>query len=293
MGLRKLNKEIKSGLPLLCYFVYCREHFFVTRSVEKIKSLIPEDQLSFNLHIYDLSERDTDIRAIIDSANSPGFFQSRKFILLLHYEKAKKKEREALFGYFENPSPDTRVVIFSEKEADPEIKKLFKAEQIISVDLSQPQMKHWVKAVATEMGLKLSDEIADLLMSLCNSNAGIIYSELEKLSLLGKKAPQISEVAEVVSGSVSQNVFLLAELVVKKRKKESFMMLEALQAENEPIALIGALNWKFADLERKGYFRDKGRYKRFLEIMIDTDRKIKNSQTSGVLEEALAKLLQT
>ncbi len=293
MGLKKLSKEIKEGLPRPCYFIHAKEYFFITRTVEKIKSLIPEDQLSFNLHTFDFSERGSDFQEIIDSANSPGFFQNRKFIILFHFEKARKKEKEVLYGYLKDPSPDTTIVVFSEKPAEAEIKKLLKPEQVISLDLNHREMKHWIKAVASDMGLKLSGEITDLLFTLCNGNAGIIYSELEKLSLLGRKSPEFSEIAEVISGSVSQNAFALAELIVKRRKKESFMVLESLQNENEPIALIGALNWKIADLQRRGHIKDKKRFKQFLEILIDTDRKLKNSQTVGVLEEAIIKLLQT
>ncbi len=293
MGLKKLNKELKTGLSRPCYFIHTRERFFITRSIEKIKSLIPDDQISFNLHTFDLSERVSDFQEIIDSANSPGFFQSRKFIILLHFEKARKKEKEILYRYLKDPSPDTTLVIFSEKPPEGELKSILKTEQIISLDLNHRQMKHWIKAVASEMGINLSDEITDLLFTLCNANAGIIYSELEKLSLLGKSSPALSEIAEVISGSVSHNAFALAELIVRKRKKESLMMLEALQKENEPISLIGALNWKMADLARKGYLKDKKRYKHILEILIDTDRKLKNSQTLGVLEEAITKLLQT
>lgn len=293
MGLRKLNREIKDGLTSPCYFIYTREPFFINRTVEKIRSLIPEEQLSFNLHTFDFTERGSDFQELIDSANSPGFFQSRKFIVLKHFEKARKKEKESLYGYLKDPSPDTTLVVFSEKSPDKEIKNFLKAEQIISIELNEREMKHWIKSVASDMGIRLSDEVTDLFFTLCNGNAGIIHSELEKLSLLGKESPEISEIAEVISGSVSQNVFSLAVLLVKKRKKESLMMLETLQTENEPIALIGALNWKIADLERKGYFKDKERFKRFLEILIDADRKLKNSQTVGVLEEALTKLLQT
>ncbi|RMG67969.1 MAG: hypothetical protein D6710_10745, partial [Nitrospirae bacterium] len=166
MGFRKLNKVITEGFQLPFYFIHSTEPFFVTLAIEKIKELVPEEQLSFNLHQFDLSEGEADFGEIIDSANSPGFFQNSKFILLLHFERARKKEKEALLEYLKDPSPTTRLIIFSEKAPEAEIKSLLRSEQFISLELNQTQLRHWVKSLARQKGLDISEQIADLIITL-------------------------------------------------------------------------------------------------------------------------------
>ncbi len=295
MGLKKLNKAFNDRLSESCYFIHTSEGFFVNRTIERIRSLIPPDQIDLSLFVYDMtaSERPSDFNEVLDAANSAGFFQSRKFIVLINFQSIRKKEKEALYRYLESPSPTSTIVLFSDKPPDEKIRSFLNTDTLISLDLSQTELKQWTRRLASEKGLTLSDEIADLIVALSGGNAGIIYSEVEKLSLLGKKQPELSDIANTMQGSLSPNVFTVADLLIRKRKREAFLLLEQLLRENDPIAIIGALNWKIMDSARKGKIRERERLQGILEILIEADRKLKNSQTTGVLEEAFSKLLQT
>ena len=149
MGLRKLSKALKEGLPAPCYYIHSTDRFFTNRTIQRIRALVPETEIDLSLFVFDMSssERPADFNQVLDTANTAGFFQNRKFILLLNFQSSRKKEKEAIYSYLKSPSPLSTVVLFSEKPPDENIKSLLQNECIINLDLGQKELRQWIKGI--------------------------------------------------------------------------------------------------------------------------------------------------
>ncbi|NOY65736.1 MAG: hypothetical protein GXO97_10155 [Nitrospirae bacterium] len=293
--MKDLYKEIKTGLPGQIYYIYGKDQFFITEAIKEIKGLIPPGERDINLLVFDFDrviESPPSIDEIFELLNTPGFFGSSRYIVLKNLHLAKKTDTDRLskhlsqFQSSTNQHLTNKLIMLSMKPPIQSLRKMIGEENIFTTDKKPPQLKNWIKKLAKDRDIIITNRAIDLLVSLSGGEGGTIYSEMEKVSLMDKKEVDVQDIYSIMYGSMEGNIFALTEAIVEGNKKRAFTLLSMI--ESEPYSILGAINWKFKEMEKK-YKRN---YSKAFENLLQSDIKIKTSSADYPLEELIFRLLQ-
>jgi DNA polymerase III subunit delta len=297
MSYRIFLKEIEKGLPAPMYLLHTEDQFFSREAVDAIKKLVPETERDFNLHIFDLyapAEESPSVEKIIETANTVSFFGSRRITLLIgNVQKLVKKDIERLQRYIENPSPQSVFVIIHIGPWKGEKKEKFQGVTLLSLDMRDSEIPFWIKQRAGSHGMEISDEAVEYLLGLVGPDIGLLSAEIEKISCIGKKKISVEDIAEIVTGERLYNVFDLTDALRKKDAERVFSIYKTLKETAEGFSLIGALNWQYARLLRRGITaRENEYFLQIFECLNSADADIKSSGRSYPMEYLLLRLLR-
>jgi DNA polymerase III delta subunit len=132
----------------------------------------------------------------------------------------------------------------------------------------------------------------DLLLAISGPEAGVLYSEIEKISLLGRKRVGVDEIAEMLHGSGRESVFSLAEAIVAGNRALVFRIYRSIRDTLEPYSVLGAINWKFSQLSKKDSGGRREYFSMVFRCLSEADAKVKSSGGWYPLEDLFVKLLQ-
>lgn len=253
MSFRNLLDEIKKGLPLQSYLLNSTDRFLHVEAVSLIKGLVCPEALDFNFQSFDMlaSEQEkTAFEQILDELNTVPFFSGRKYVVLDNSQKLAKKELKKLEGYLESPSRSSVLVLLHEGSLKKDVKESYKGVRQISLDIREGDMPAWLVEKATLKGLRLSKDAAQYLLAVIGPDLGMLSTELEKLALVGKPEIEKEDIAEIIEGKRSFGAFDLINAIRGRDKERVFRIYSILRETEEPYALLGALNWQYAQLLR-------------------------------------------
>jgi len=297
MSFQAFLNEIEKGLPSLVYLLYASDTFLNREAVKAIKSLVPEEEREFNLHIFDFS-READekpsFEQIFDVANTAPFFRKRRVVVFLgNLQGLSKKDLKRFDAYIFDPAPHSAFLIFHEGALKKEMKERFKALKIISLDLREAEIPSWIRQRAKLKGLEISDDVADYLLGLKGPDLGLLSAEVEKISLLGKQKVSVDDISEIIEGGGFYTPFDLVGALEEKNAEKVFRIYKALRETTENYSLIGILNWLYG---RKLPARSRQKGNEYLlkvfEILNTADIDIKSSGRNFPMEYLLVKLLR-
>jgi DNA polymerase-3 subunit delta len=297
MSFEAFLKEVEKGLPAPVYLLPASDPFLHREAVDKIKGLVPEAERDFNLQIFDLSpggEEGITIGQILDVANTVSFFGGRRFTVLMgNLHKLPKKDLERLLHYVSNPSPDAAFVILHAGALTRDSREKFGKLKMISLDLKSTEIPSWLKQRVRTRGLEMSDEAIDYLIEIIGPDLGLLSSEVEKLSLVGKKTIEADDVSEIVTGERLYSIFDLVNALRMKDAEGVFRIYKILRETADDYGLIGALNWQYArSLHAKAGPQEKEYSLRVFELLHGADIDIKSSGRNFPMEYLLVKLLR-
>jgi DNA polymerase-3 subunit delta len=297
MSFETFLKEVEKGLPSPVYLLQASDPFLHREAVEKIKGLVPEAERDFNFQIFDLSpagEEVVTLGQILDVANTVSFFGSRRFTVFTgNLQKLPKKDLERLMHYLSNPAPDTAFVMLQAGALTRDSRGKFRALKLISLDLKGPEIPSWLKQRARTKGIEMSDEATDYLIEIIGSDLGLLSSEVEKLSLVGKKRIDVDDISEIVTGERLYSIFDLVNALRIKDAEGVFRIYKTLRETADDYGLIGALNWQYGrSLHAKCSLQEKEYFLRVFELLHGADVDIKSSGRTFPTEYLLVKLLR-
>lgn len=293
--MKDLYKEISSGLSGQIYYIHGKDQFFLTEAIKEIKELIPSGERDMNLLVFDFDrviESPPSIAEIFELLNTPGFFGSSRYLILKNLHLAKKTDMDKLtkhlsqFQSSDNKHLSNKLIMLSINPPTQSLRKIIGDEKIFTTDKKNLQLKNWIKKLSKNRDIQITDRAIDLLINLSGSEGGTIYSEIEKISLMGKKEVDAQDIYSIMYGSMEGNIFALTEAILERDKKRAFTLLSMI--ESEPYSILGAINWKFKEMEKK-YKRN---YSKAFESLLQSDIKIKTSSANYPLEELIFRLLQ-
>lgn len=297
MSLQLFFNEVEKGLPLPVYLLSASETFFHGEALELIKRLVPHSEKDFNLNIFDLllsAEENFTLGQIVDVANTFPFFGKRRFVVLLvNLQKLSAGSLKRLDDYISNPAPGTVFVILHEGTLKKEMRERFRTVKIISLDIRESEIPHWIKQRAKMKSLELSDTVADYLLGLIGPDLGLLSAEIEKMSLLGKQRIDIDDVSSISAGEGSYSVFDLVDALKRKDIEKVFKIYKALKETTDEYSLIGALNWQYGrNLSSGSNLKEGDYFLKVFELLNEADKDIKSSGRTFPMEHLLIKLLR-
>lgn len=296
MSYRIFLDEIKKGLPSLNYILTSSDPFLHTEAVSLIKSMVPPEERDFSFHSFDLlgsgSESIT-FDYILDVLNSVPFFGGRKYVAVENFQKLPKKDIRKLEHYLQDPSGSSSMILLNLGTLKKEFKEKFKGIKQILLDISEKDIPLWLKQKAKSKGLDISDNVADYLLGIIGPDLGMLSSELDKCTLIGKPVIDKKDIMEIIEGKRTYNAFDLVNAINARDTEKVFRIYGILKETEEPYSLLGALNWQFGRfMSGKNTPQDKKHNYNVFSILNKADVDIKSSGSFYPVELLLVKLLR-
>lgn len=230
------------------YLFSGKEELMIKTKIDKLVSSLTTNQ--FNITSYDMQQNN--VAMAIQDALTPPFLADNKVVIInnpifLTKQKSEIEHRtDVLIDYLNNPL-DTTILIINASgiEIDPnnEIYKLLskKAELSETRELSDVEMKGWLKRKFGIAGKDISDEAVNEFFERIDWNLLVASNEFEKvLNYVGERENVIiDDVTKVVVKEIETDVFsLLRALEEGKKKKIILIYQDLVKAGNDPTKLL-------------------------------------------------------
>lgn len=297
MSFQTFLNAAEKGLPAPVYMFYASDLFLLREAMDEIKSLVPESERDFNLHILDLTvqgEGSITLEQILNVANTVSFFGGRRFTILSgNIQKLLKKDLERLHVYIANPAEGSVFVILHSGLLSKDAREKFKALKPVSLDMRESEIPFWIKKRARIKGIEISDNAVDFLIGLHGPDLGLLAAEIEKISLLGKEKVNADDISEIVTGGRLYSIFDLTNALRERDPGRVFRIYKTLRETSDDYSLIGALNWQYGRHIHSGGNQAENEYLlRVFELLNSVDKDIKSSGRIFPMEYLLIKLLR-
>lgn len=211
-----------------------------------------------------------------------------RFIIVDGVERWKDAELEPLAAALATVAPETTITFFAREEGRYKVpKKLHEAVKAAGGDISAEQavkpweLPQWVCARATELGLRVDQSTAQLLVARVGERQQRLLRELEKLALLlGEGEVVTEEMVDLVTASSSERkVWSLADSLVDGDLPATLRRALELSAQGErPAGLVYALSGR---LRKAGI--DPERLKTALTRIADLELATRGGRVRGGL----------
>ena len=202
--------------------------------------------------VRDDEEASTRLEALLNAFESPSMFSERVVVRIDQAELIKKVGGrgsgangtvlfEAVSRMVSKPPEHLWVVLTSAAGRDSELSQpLLKAvkqsgnvQRFVAYDNDNPS--DWVRRRAEEKGIRVSPQVAGLLIRVVGNDVGDLDRELEKLLLLHPDAPELTEamVSEAVQGHRHFSVFAMVDALAQRDLRKALDVLHQ-QLEQAP-----------------------------------------------------------
>jgi DNA polymerase-3 subunit delta len=296
MSYQAFLNEIDKGLPAPVYLFYASDPFILREALGVVKSIVPEADRDFNLHIFDLASTDDafSVQQMLDVMNTVSFFSGRRFTVLIgNIQKLSKKDLEKIHDYGSSPAPNSVFVMLHNGAFKKDGKAKFDLPKQIPLDIRESEIPFWVKQRALMKGFEITDGATNFLIGNTGTDLGLLSSEIEKISMIGKKRIDINDIADIVTGGRLYNVFDLVSALKAKNAEKVFRIYKTLKETSDDYSLIGVLNWQYGrELHASLNAAENNSFLHIFELLNAVDTDIKSSGRNFPLEYLLVKLLR-
>lgn len=289
MSFRQFYGEIAKGLPSPAYLIHSDDGFLLYDALTHIRDAFgPSDAL--NTDSFDLASPDTPVsfEGIIDLLNTLPFLTGRRLVIVRNIQKMKKAEVKRLGSYLGNPSPASLLVMLCEGAVPKTLDAAFlKTVKVLALAVPEKEIPSWVRERARKRGITLSDRAIDYLVSCVGTDFGMLASEVEKCSALGKESIDAADLKDTVYAGIEYSAFDLIRALERGDAGMVFRIFEQIGSIIDPMALLGALNWHYG---AKGA-GDARLSREIFSALHEADIALKSSRPCA-LEELLVRLIR-
>lgn len=298
--MKSLNEDLKTGRFKQVYLLYGEENYLKKQYKERLsKAMLPEGD-TMNYAYYE--GKGTDVREVIDLAETMPFFADRRVIVFENTGFFKNATPE-LADYIKE-LPDTVCFLFIEKEVDKR-GKLYKAvrDKGHIVELSyqdETTLKKWIMGLVKRENKQIAESTIRHFLSKVGTDMGNIQKELEKLFCytLEKDRIDSADVDAVCVTQMSSHIFDMINAVAdKKQEKALDLYYELLALKEPPMRILYLMARQFRillqvkELQKKGFDRKEIASKAGLHPFVagkymDQAVRFKSRELRAVMEES-------
>jgi len=293
MSIKHFMQEVKGGLHLPAYLLYAGDPYLLKEASMAVLRAVPEQERDFSFDLFDLDGIDgtPPFEHILDVLNTMPFFGSKRFVVIENAQEINKTDMGRLEGYLSNPSPHSILILLHRGSPRRQFNTIAGKVRTIPLDIRPQDIPSWLKEKARQKGMDLTERAIEYLVGITGPDVGLLSSELEKFTLIGKGRIDVQDIREVVRGSSDYDAFDLVKALGRGDAPEVLRIARTLLETQEPYALIGAINWHYTRLS----LRDSGRasyYSKVFDLLNEADVRIKTSGGVFPLEYLLIRLLR-
>lgn len=289
------------------YLFYGNEELMIKNKIDKLVSSITDNQ--YNINVYDMQINN--VSMAVQDLLTPPFLADNKVVIIknpLFLTKSKSEiehKTEMLMNYLDNSEETSYLIIDASglkiDESNAIFKKLKqKGEVSETKELSQIEMKGWLKRRFAINNKEISDEAVTLFFDRIGWNLLIANNEFEKvLNYIGSRNQIIvNDIEKVVTKELETDVFKLTNALQNNNKKEIiFLYQDLIKYGNDPVKLLGLVSKTIKDTYNVNLMLEKG-YKQIdiaNTLGVSTGRayyiiKSARSFKNNILEQLLLKL---
>ncbi len=241
---KALDKELEAGLPQKLYYFWSEEDFFIEELLKKaISRILPDSQADFN---YDLFYPSSEAGEIIDAASTLPLMTSRRLVVLKGFNQFSKPAVKALTSYFSDPSETTCMLVLSQKALPKKLSAI--SWKSFNVGIKESDVPEWLRRLAVEKGVKMTSGAVESLIEHVGFDAGLLASEVEKLSLSGKGEIDEKDITTSISVVREYTTFNLIDAIAAEQRAKAFRILKSILGEKMLAAtVVGTLNWHYRE----------------------------------------------
>ncbi len=237
-------------------FLYGEDSYRINQKLnELINGYKIKNPSGLNLVNLDLAENR--LEDFFESARSSSLIPEKKLIILKNIFGV---DSEALLKFLKSHNLNKRddvillIIAFSDFDKNELFKYLIKKpNQAQNFKLLKAsEVKSWAKQFSNSLGIDLTGEALDFLISNCGLDLWRLDCEIKKLADFEiKGVVSRSQVEELVVPSANYNIFRLTDALARKDKKKALEALYvALDNGEKPTELLGLLAWQIRNLLR-------------------------------------------
>lgn len=248
----------------MLFYIYGTDAYLCQEKLEEIKLGFVEKKDKGGINVVHLSADGLLPDSLIQEVLTVPFLSEKKLIIVsglcADNRAGQKKIREEILDFLkerENRLENNLLFIdvFEEKKKIPEKDHLFNflSKQKYSWQLSalrNNQLGEWLKKYCTKNQILISAPAITELITLVGNDLLQLENELKKLKAYKNGeiiAPE--DVKNLVKAKYDNDIFRLTDALAAKNKKLSLKLLsDQLNSGNEPLSLLGSINWQFKTL---------------------------------------------
>lgn len=234
----KLKRQLKEKGISGAYLFYGEELYLRDLYIEKIRAVVEKDGFEeFNLITLDGREMTIDIAA--DAIESYPMISEKKLVIIRDsgiFKKAKEEETEFWSNELKS-LPDYCVLLFVEDNVDKRssiYKALSKTGTVTEFAYLKPyELTAFVQAEALKAKKKMSKDVIEYFVSICQEGLINLKNELDKLISAADEEITKSLVQETVAKSLSVQIFEITDNIMVKNADKVFEILAGLKTMKE------------------------------------------------------------
>ena len=235
--MKSLNEDLKTGNFKQVYLLYGDEGYLKKQYKQRfIKAMLPEGD-TMNYAYYE--GKNTDVKEVIDLAETLPFFAERRLILFENTGYFKSAGGAELADYIKD-MPDTTYFIFIESEVDKR-SKLYKAVKAKGhiVELTtqdETTLKRWVASLLSREQKQMSDPDIRYFLEKVGTDMENIQRELEKVVCYALDREQIirEDIDAVCVTQITNHIFDMVNAVADGNRRRALDLYYELLALKEP-----------------------------------------------------------
>ena len=234
--MKSLNEDLKTGKFKQIYLLYGEEAYLKKQYKERfVKAMLPVGD-TMNYACYE--GKNTDIKEVIDLAETLPFFAERR--LILFEDTGFFKSSGSDLADYISDMPETTCFIFIENEVDKR-SKLYKAVKakghIVELGVQDENtLRRWVQGLVKKEGKTMAQGDVAYFLNKVGTDMENITKELEKLVCYAMDRDVLTrtDIDAVCVTQITSHIFEMVNAVADKKQRKALDLYYELLALKEP-----------------------------------------------------------
>ena len=234
----QLKKDIRDNTPKNLYLFFGEETYLRDLYTKKLIELI--DDAGFEeLNKIIVEDGKSELAALPEYLEGFPMMTDRRIVCIKDsgiFKKADDKTKKYFTNFFANSSDDT-IVVFVEDEIDKRnalYKAILKSGAVVEfAPLSETDTIAWLVREANAKNLKISQQNAQYMLSICDNTLGTLENELNKLAGYCTDEILKTDIERLVSKSLQVKVFELCDYMTANNVDAAINLLTELKTVKE------------------------------------------------------------
>lgn len=233
--MQRLNQDIKQHTFKRVYCLFGEEEYLKRNYKNRLIEAISGDD---TMNVNRFSEKDAEIPAIIEAAETMPFFAEYRLVVIEN-SGLFKREADRLVEYLDSV-PESTVMIFVESQMDKRSRLYKKVNSAgCAVEMTkqtEKELQNWILRILKQEGKQISGRAMELFLEMAGDSMENIRMELEKLiSYMGERDGIMPEdVQAICTPQISGQIFDMIGAVAARRQQEALRLYYDLLTMKEP-----------------------------------------------------------
>lgn len=248
----------------MIFHIYGTDTYLVREKTEEIKSSFVEKKDKGGLNVIRLNAEEVSLDRFSQEVLTVPFLSEKKLIIISGLcedsPAGRKKLREDILAFLRQREEKIEnnilfVDVFDDEKKIPQKEVLFNylKSQKFTWYLPAPknsELATWVKKYCTKQEIKLAPAAASELILLVGNDLLQMENELTKLKAYkAGEQIEVEDVKNLVKAKYDNDIFRLTDALANKNRRAALELVShQLLSGNEPLSLLGSINWQFKTL---------------------------------------------